>query len=94
MEGSVVIYRQDPRSATRILRGEAAIIPPQDGRLNILNKVATEIWSLCDADGRSLDSLVGELSRRYEAPLTTIRDDTLELLEELVSVGALIREKI
>ncbi len=93
MEGSVVIYRQDPRSATRILRGEAAIIPPRDGRLNILNTVATEIWSLCDAEGRSLDSLVDELSQRYEAPLATIRDDTLELLEQLVSVGALIREQ-
>ena len=94
MEGGVVIYRQDPRSAARVLRGEAAIIAPQDGQLNILNTVATEIWGLCVDQGRSLDGLVEELAAKYKAPVSTIREDTLELLEELVGIGALIREII
>lgn len=87
-----MIYRQDQRSAARILRGEAAIIPPQDGRVSVLNEVATVIWELCADQGRSLDDLVSELQSRFDASEDTIRSDTLELLEQLIEIGALVAE--
>lgn len=87
-----MIYRQDQRSAARILRGEAAIIPPQDGRVSVLNEVATAIWELCADKGRSLDELISELLERYDASEDIIRSDTLELLEHLVEIGALVAE--
>lgn len=88
-DGTCVIYRQDPRVASRVFRGEAAIIPPRDRRVTILNEVATEIWELC-LQGRSLDQLCVALSDRYDASVDTIRRDTQELLDKLVAIGALI----
>lgn len=87
-----MIYRQDQRSAARILRGEAAIIPPQNGQVSVLNEVATVVWELCAGQGRSLDDLVSVLLERFDASEATVRSDTLELLEKLVEIGALVAE--
>jgi len=85
-----VTYRQDPRTAARVFRGEAAIIDPKDRRVNILNSIASDIWRLCEGDGRSLDEICEALEARYDAPEETIRAETQAFLSELISLGALI----
>ncbi len=91
-KGGVVLYRQDPRTAARVFRGEAAIIVPQDRRVNLLNPVATEIWGLCDGDGASLDQICDALAKRYDAPADTIRAETKGFLEELLALGAVFQD--
>lgn len=88
--GLGVIYRQDPKSATREFRGEAAIIPPNDARVSILDGIATQIWAMCDGPGRSLDSIVDTLETEYDAPRETILEDTQDLLAQLIDLGALL----
>jgi hypothetical protein len=84
-------YQQDPRSASRLFRGEAAVIAPEDGEITILNAVATEIWKLCERSPASLDEIAAALAERYDAPMETIRADVLELADDLVEIGALLR---
>ena len=84
------IYRQDPRAASRNIRGEAAIIPPQERRIVILNEMGTEIWALCENEGCSLENLCESLSERFDASQSTIMNETLSFIEELVETGALI----
>ena len=83
-------YRQDPRSASRNIRGEAAIIPPETRRIVILNEMGTEIWAMCDGEGSSLERICENLSERFDAPDSTIQNETLSFIEELVETGALI----
>jgi hypothetical protein len=87
-----LLYRQDPRTAARIFRGEAAIIVPSDRRVNLLSSVATEIWGLCDGDGASLDQICEVLEARYDASPEVIRAETEGFLGELLALGALVRE--
>ena len=82
-------YRQSLRAASRIFRGEAAIITPEDRRINILNPTATEIWELCSAEARSSEQICAVMTERYSADAETIRTDVDELLGELVEMGAL-----
>jgi hypothetical protein len=54
--------------------------------------VATEIWDLCRAQAQTVDELCTQLEARYEAPPDVLRRDVQELVDELVRIGALVRE--
>jgi coenzyme PQQ biosynthesis protein PqqD len=49
-----------------------------------LNEVGSRVWGLCDGT-RTVAEVVEVLADEFEAPRETIRDDVLELLEELVA---------
>ncbi|MCA9562350.1 MAG: PqqD family protein [Myxococcales bacterium] len=83
-------YLQDPKVAARMFRGEAALIPPSDRQITVLDPIATEIWSLCDQP-RSLEEICAALEEHYDAALEEIRRDTSELLDQLLEIGALQR---
>lgn len=82
-------YRQSPRAASRLFRGEAAVITPEDRQINILNSTATEIWELCRDEPLTLDQICVEMGVRYSAEPERIRDDVEELIAELLEIGAL-----
>ena len=84
-------YRQDPKTAARVFRDEVAIIVPSDRRVNILNRVASDVWNLCEGKGRTLDEICERLTERYDAPTETIRRETKIFISELISLGALIK---
>ena len=60
------------------------LLDPNGGAYFSLNEVGSRVWSLCDGT-RTVADVVGVLADEFEAPTETIRDDVLELLEELAS---------
>jgi hypothetical protein len=86
-----VAYQQDPRTATRVIRGEAVIITNHDQRIHVLDAVATEIWQLCSDEPVTAEVLCDRLLERYEGQPDAIRSDVETLLEQLVGMGALQR---
>ena len=61
-----------------------------DGNYYSLNEVGSRIWELCDGD-HSVAQLLETLKAEYDAPVESLAQDVLELLEELKS-GKLIGE--
>jgi hypothetical protein len=88
-----LVYLQNPRVATRIFRSEAAFITPEDRRINILNRTATEIWDLCGQQPMTVEALCAVMEARYAGDPAAIRRDVEELLEGLVAMGALLRRE-
>ena len=84
------LYQQNHRVASRNFRGEAAIITPEDRRINILNPVATEIWELCRDTPQSIEDLCAAMGRRYTGAPAAIRADIIQFVETLVELGALV----
>jgi coenzyme PQQ biosynthesis protein PqqD len=62
------------------------LLDPQGGAYFSLNDVGSRVWGLCDGT-RSVADLVSVLADEFDAPTEAIRDDVLELLEELASEG-------
>jgi hypothetical protein len=85
-----LLYQQSHRVASRNFRGEAAIITPEDRRINILNPVATEIWELCRDRPKSIEDLCVAMSGRYTAEPEVIRADIIQFVETLIELGALV----
>ena len=75
-----------PRRGERILaqRGVDALVllNPDDGKYYTLNEVGSRAWELCDGD-RTIEEMVTVLHEEFEAPLSVIQADVLELLNDL-----------
>jgi pyrroloquinoline quinone biosynthesis protein D len=62
------------------------LLDPDGGEYFSLNEVGSRVWELCDGT-RTVGDVVGVLAEEFDAPGETIRDDVLELLEELAAEG-------
>lgn len=60
------------------------LLDPDGGAYFSLNEVGARVWALCDGT-RTVADVVDVLAGEFEAPSETIRDDVLELLDELAS---------
>lgn len=80
------VVDQAPRTASRVIEGEAVVIVIDDQKLHTLNEVGTFVWSR--ARRRSVAEIVGELVTEYEVDPTTATRDVVAFLSELVALGA------
>jgi len=64
------------------------LLDPRTGGYFSLSEVGARIWELCDGS-TSVDEIAQRVAEEYDAPLETIRSDTLELVDELESEGLL-----
>jgi pyrroloquinoline quinone biosynthesis protein D len=60
------------------------LLDPNGGAYFSLNEVGSRVWHLCDGT-RTVADVVGVLADEFDAPSETIREDVLELLEELAA---------
>ena len=58
------------------------LLNPQDGHYYTLDEVGARVWELCDGT-RAVADVVSTLHSEYEAPLSTIQADVVELLDDL-----------
>ena len=73
--------RQDAgRNRTVVLAPERVFSP---------NPVAVEVLKLCDGQ-RSVDEIATELAKSYNAPVSQILADVLEMLRDLASKGVVV----
>ncbi len=77
-----------PRRRDNVLTQETSdglvLLDPDGGEYFALNEVGARVWELCDG-ARTVTEVVGVLAEEFEAPSEVIRDDVLELLEELAA---------
>jgi hypothetical protein len=81
-------YRQNPRTAGRVIDGLAFVVTPHDNRLHTLNATGTVIWSLAD-QAVSLDDLAAGLTRRFAVDAERARADAAAFCADLVARGIL-----
>ena len=78
-----------PQVAARIIDGEAVIVLPQSGQVNVLNEVGSRIWELIDGTlsvGEITETIVAE----YDVSAEQAERDVEEFIEELVENKMLV----
>ena len=84
-------FKQNPRSAGRMIDGQAFVMTPEDNKLHSLNGCGSWIWALAE-QGITLAQIATEVAARYDVPPLQAADDAQVFLEELLRRGILIRE--
>jgi PqqD family protein of HPr-rel-A system len=67
-----------------VVDGEAVVYDPVAGEVHHLNATATVVWQCCDGRG-TVDGLIDDLARTYDAPRAQVASDVGALLDELAS---------
>ena len=70
----------------RVVDGEAVIVEPRNGMVNVLSGVGTRIWELLDG-ARNVSEIAGILQDEYEVSREQAESDAREFLEDLKSKG-------
>ena len=82
-------FRQNPRSAGRVVEGTAFVVAPDDPAVLTLNDTATRVWELADGDGATLDEIAAALHKQFKVRLDSARADAERLCSVLVARGIL-----
>ncbi len=64
-----------------------ALLAPE--RVLVPDEIAVEILRLCDGEA-TVDVIAETLAARFQAPLTEVRNDVIEMLQGLVDKGMLV----
>ena len=83
-------FRQNPRTAGRVIDGLASVVTPDDNKLHTLNKTGSRIWVLAE-NGCTLEEVAADLTRAYDVDDARARDDARQFCEDLVARGILER---
>lgn len=67
---------------SREVDGEAVIVEPQNGMVNVVNQTATSIWRLIDGEHTPAE-IAAAIADEYGIPLADALKDTEEFLQEL-----------
>ena len=70
-----------PNVASRTIDGQEVVIVPSSRKLQILNEVATSIWSLCD--GRSVKEIVDAITSEYKVSRARASRDVREFVTQI-----------
>jgi coenzyme PQQ synthesis protein D (PqqD) len=85
-------YRQNPRTADRVIDGVAFVVTPDQQAFYTLNGVGTRIWQLA-ARAVTLDEIVGFLIDRFDVPSPEqARADAAAFCAHLVARGMFLEE--
>lgn len=85
------IIRRSPDAVYRVVDGEAVVVEPQKGMVNVLNAVGSTIWQHADGK-RSISEIAGIVAAEYGADGDTALKDALEFVEDMRSKGLMICE--
>ena len=81
----MIALESRPVRAERVLaqtNSESLILlSPDDGQYYTLDEVGARIWDLCDGT-RELTEVVSTIHAEYDAPVSAIRAEVLELVAE------------
>jgi hypothetical protein len=71
------------------VQGKQVLLNLADGQYYALDEVGSRIWALCDGS-RSIAEVISVIAEEFDAPLETIRVDTLELLDDLLDAELVV----
>jgi len=78
-----------PQVAERIIDGEAVIVLPQSGQVNVLNEVGSRIWELIDGT-RNVGEITEAIVAEYDVTSEQAERDVEEFIQELVENKMLV----
>lgn len=78
-----------PRTASRIIDGQAVVINVDQNRLYTLNATASRVWQRL-GEGASLDDLAAEICHVFDIDGMTARNDCRRLCDELTTLGLVV----
>ena len=82
------IVRASPKVAARIVDGQAVIVEPRSGMVNVLNEVGARMWELADGS-RTAAAIIDRLIEEFDAEPALVRGDTLAFMADLLDKGLL-----
>jgi hypothetical protein len=74
------------KTASRVIDGEAVIVIPEKGLVNILNPVGSRIWELLDGKN-NLQDITRVISQEFEVADAAAHQDVEEFIQELSQKG-------
>ena len=77
---------QSPRTAARIIDGQAVVVVIDENRLHTLNATGTRLWERCT--GAAMDELVGCLMSEYGISREVAARDVGAFIQQMRDVGA------
>lgn len=80
---------KNPKTASRIIDGEAVVVTPQDSVFHTLNPVATQIWQWIDGKTRVSD-IVERLYQEFDVERDVVEKDCLDFVNEAVRQNMVI----
>jgi hypothetical protein len=81
-----MILAKSPKTAWRIIEGEAVILSMDSKVLRGLNPVGSRIWELIDGQ-RSLEEIIGTIVQEFDVTPTTAAQDVRAFIQELLDRG-------
>ncbi len=73
-----------PRTASRVIDGEAVIVIPEGDTVKVLNDVGSRIWELADGT-KTVGEIAGVIYDEYEVDRDQAKKDVVEFVEELIN---------
>lgn len=78
-----------PQVAMSVIDGEAVVVLPQAGQIEVLNEVGARVLQLVDGK-RTIADIAEVIVREYNVEMEQATEDVEELIEGLVGDGALV----
>ncbi|MFQ5877156.1 MAG: PqqD family protein [Acidobacteriota bacterium] len=76
------VLTRNPDAAYRVYDGEATVVLPEEGEVNVLNEIGSTVWDLIDGR-RSLREIVEAIVARYQVGRERAERDVLEFAASL-----------
>ena len=83
------VPRFHPQVAMSVIGGEAVLVLPQDGQIEVLNEVGARVLQLVDGK-RTITDIAAVIVREYEVEVEQATQDVAQLVQGLVGDGALV----
>lgn len=89
------IYRHDPNIVSRLIAGEMILVPIRKNvgdmeSIYTLNETAARIWDLIDGQ-RSAAEILDMIIAEFDIDRGEAETDLMELLQDLIGIGALAK---
>jgi hypothetical protein len=73
---------------SRLLEGEAVLVHPVNGKVQVLNPVGARVWDLADGQ-RKLVDIIQIITTEYDAETPRVQADVVTFCEDLEQRGVL-----
>ena len=83
--------KKHPRTASRLVDGEAVIVLPGEGMVKVLNAVGSRVWELADG-ARTVGEMVETIHDEYDVDREQAQEDVVEFVSTMVAANLLIVE--
>ena len=73
---------KSPKTAFRVMDGEAVVVIPEDNEVKILNEVGSRVWELIDGN-RDITKITSLICNEFDISHETAREDIMKFIDEL-----------